>query len=300
MSSAAERLTPAVLSTPRLETAKGLESGHDGQLSPEARVSLMAQQIRLGILEESMRAHVGHIGSGLSVADIVAALYGEVLDVEAVSHPDRDRFVLSKGHAALALFVALQQRGWISLGELASYCGDGSLLGVHPERDLPGVDFSTGSLGHGLALAAGAALGARIQGSDRRVYVLLSDAECNEGSTWESAMFAAHHGLGNLTAVIDLNGQQALGKTNKVLNLEPMVRRWDEFGWEATEVDGHSPSELLGALARTGAGARPRVVVARTTFGKGVSFMQGQLCWHYLPMSKEQYRQAVDEVGVPL
>lgn len=257
---------------------------------------LLAKSIRLHILEQSKRAGVGHIGSGLSVADLMAALYGRILNVSDVADPNRDRFVLSKGHAALALFSAMELRGWISREQLDTYCGDGSLLGVHPERDLPGVDFSTGSLGHGLALGTGAALAARMQGSSRRVYVLLSDAECNEGSTWESAMFAAHHKLGNLTAVIDLNGQQALGKTEGVLDLTPMPRRWEEFGWDAREVDGHDAGELLAALGSAGDG-RPRVVVARTTFGKGVSFMQGELCWHYLPMSADQFRTAVDEVN---
>lgn len=255
----------------------------------------MAKSIRLHILEQSKRAGVGHIGSGLSVADIMAALYGRVLNVAGVADPDRDRFVLSKGHAALALFSAMELRGWITREQLDTYCGDGSLLGVHPERDLPGVDFSTGSLGHGLALGAGAALAARMQESSRRVYVLLSDAECNEGSTWESAMFAAHHKLANLTAIIDLNGQQAFGKTKGVLDLAPMPRRWKEFGWDAREVDGHDAGELLAALEGPGDG-RPRVVVARTTFGKGVSFMQGELCWHYLPMSEDQFDTAMDEV----
>ncbi|HEX2052160.1 MAG TPA: transketolase [Actinomycetota bacterium] len=274
-------------------SAPGAE--HLRQLSPEAQVRLMAKQIRLSILEQSARAGVGHIGSGLSVADIVAALYARVLRVDGLADPERDRFVLSKGHAALALYAAFALRGWIGREQLDTYCGDDSLLGVHPERDLPGVDFSTGSLGHGLAMAAGAALAARLQGSHRRVYVLLSDAECNEGSLWESVMFAAHHRLGNLTAVIDLNGQQALGKTEAVLDLAPMAARWSEFGWDAVEANGHDPFELLSAL-QGGTGTRPRVVVARTTFGKGVSYMEGQLRWHYWPMSPEQYSQALEEV----
>jgi transketolase len=256
----------------------------------------MAKQIRLSILEQSRRAGVGHIGSGLSVADILAALYGRILNVPDVVDPNRDRFILSKGHAALALYAAMELRGWLSKEQLQTYCGDGSLLGIHPDRALPGVDFTTGSLGHGLALGAGAALAARLQLSDRRVFVLLSDAECNEGSVWESAMFAAHHRMENLTAIIDLNGQQALGRTHDVLDLEPLHRRWGEFGWDACEVDGHDASELLSALGSVDPKGRPRVVVARTTFGKGVSFMQGQLCWHYLPMSEDQFRLAVDDV----
>ena len=258
----------------------------------------MARAIRLDILHQSKRAGVGHIGSALSVADLVAALYSGGMRVPDPDAPDRDRLVLSKGHAALALYAALAHLGWISREQLDSYCADGSILGVHPERALTGVDFSTGSLGQGLALGAGAALAARLQGSDRRVFTLLSDAECNEGSLWESVMFAAHHGLSNLVAIVDLNGQQALGYTSDVLSMDPMDERWEAFGWDARRLDGHDVGGLLRAIdnldTRSG---RPHVLIARTTFGKGVSFMQSQIRWHYLPMSDDEYRQALDEVG---
>lgn len=260
-------------------------------------LSELALQIRLEILHQSKRAGVGHIGSGLSVADIIAALYGSSLVLPGPDSDERDRFVLSKGHAALALYAALHQQGWLSRAELDTYCGDGSLLGVHPERALAGVDFSTGSLGHGLSMGSGAALAARLQGSDRRVFVLLSDAECNEGSVWESAMFAAHQRLSNLVAIIDLNGQQALGYTRHVLDLEPMVERWQAFGWDAQLVDGHDAE----AIARTIGGldtvaGPPHMLVARTIFGKGVSFMENQIRWHYLPMSDEEYGEAIEQV----
>jgi transketolase len=258
---------------------------------------MLAQQIRKIILQQSKRAHVGHVGCALSVADIMACLYGGALQVRSPDAPDRDRFVLSKGHAALALYAALFLKGWIKQATLDSFNADGSLLGVHPERALPGIDFSTGSLGHGLSMGAGAALAARLQGSARKVCVLLSDAECNEGSTWEAVMFAAHHRLSNLTAIIDLNGQQALGYTKEVLDLFGMTERWRSFGWDAREVDGHDIAALRDAL---GEGERPssapRVVVARTVFGKGVSFMEGHIKWHYLPMSDEEYEQAMREV----
>jgi transketolase len=258
---------------------------------------LAALQIRLTILEQAKRAGVGHIGSALSVADIIAALYSGGMDVSDPDAPNRDRLVLSKGHAALALYAALHQRGWLTREDLNTYCEDGSLLGVHPEHRLRGVDFSTGSLGHGLALGAGAALAARLQGSSRRVFVLLSDGECNEGSIWESAMFAAHQELSNLVVIIDMNGQQALGYTRHVLDLEPMDRRWDAFGWDARVVDGHDVKAMLQAFGDldpvTGP---PHVLVARTTFGRGVSFMENQIRWHYFPMSDQEYARAVDEV----
>src|SRR6188474_452255 len=164
----------------------------------------VAKQIRRIILGQSRRANVGHIGSALSVADILAVLYHDVLRIPKPRDPERDRFILSKGHAALALYAALSLRGWLNAADLETYCGDGSLLGVHPEHQLCGVDFSTGSLGHGLSLGAGAALAARLQRSPRRAFVLVSDAECNEGSVWEAIMFAAHHHLSNLIAIVDL------------------------------------------------------------------------------------------------
>jgi transketolase len=158
------------------------------------------------------------------------------------------------------------------------------------------VDFSTGSLGHGLSYGAGSALAARLDGSARRVFVLLSDAELNEGSTWEAVMFAAHHKLGALTAIVDANGQQAFGHTHEVLDLEPIAARFSAFGWDACDVDGHDISALANACAeQDGSRRMPRVVIARTVAGKGVSFMQG-IAWHYLPMTAEQYRSACAEV----
>jgi transketolase len=254
--------------------------------------------IRRVVIEQSKRANVGHIGSALSVADVVAALYGGVLRTAALDAPDRDRFVVSKGHSVLAVYAAMHLRGWLAQADLDSYCAEGSLLGVHPDRELPGIDFSTGSLGLGLPIGVGATLAARLQGSARRVFVLVSDAECNEGSVWEAAMFAAHHRLGRLTVVVDLNGQQALGKTADVLSLAPMVERWRAFGWTADEVDGHDVAALATALgAPTADDGPPRVFVACTTFGKGVSYMEGQLKWHYSPMSDDEYRQALSELG---
>ena len=257
---------------------------------------MLAQQIRKIVLEQSKRAHVGHIGSALSIADILACLYDGILRIPALDDPDRDRFILSKGHAALALYAVLYLKGWIDEKTLNSFHSDGTLLGVHPECALPGVDFSTGSLGHGLSFGVGAALAAQMQRSNRRIFVLISDAECNEGSTWEAVMFAAHHRLSNLTAIIDLNGQQALGYTKNVLALPDMPGRWNSFGWDAREVDGHDGAALHEALVDDkSSSSMPRVIVARTIFGKGVSFMENQIKWHYLPMSDEQYTLAMKE-----
>lgn len=251
------------------------------------------------IVEQSKRAHVGHIGCSLSVADILCWLYSGVMAVEAPDAPERDRFVMSKGHAALALYAALHLRGWLTEAQLDTYCGDASLLGVHPERDLAGVDFATGSLGQGLSYAVGAALAARMQGSSRRVFALLSDAECNEGSTWEAVMFAAHHRLANLLAIIDLNGQQAFGYTREVLDLPGMCERWRTFGWHVEEVDGHDIHQMTRACERlrTASPSAPQVLIARTVFGRGVSFMERRIKWHYWPMSEQEYRDALNEIA---
>lgn len=254
-------------------------------------------RLRCLVLEQSRRAGVGHIGSALSVVDILAVLYGAHIRGAGTDDRDRDVFVLSKGHAALALYAALHLRKLLTRSQLDTYCGDGSLLGVHPEHQLRGVDFSTGSLGNGLSYAVGAAYGARIRGSQSRTYVLMSDAELNEGLVWEAMMFSAHHQLGNLVAILDANGQQALGRTSDVLDLGSMAAKAEAFGWDVIDVDGHDLDRLdeaLGLAAKPS--ARPRLLIARTIAGKGVSFMEGRVEWHYLPMSDAQYRQAVAEV----
>ena len=254
-------------------------------------------QIRRIILQQAKRAKVGHIGSALSVADIISVLYGSVLRIPDPGHPDRDRFILSNGHSALALYAALYLKGWLCWDDLEEYCTDNSLLGVHPECKLKGIDFCTGSLGHGITYGAGAALAARLQRSLRRIYVLLSDGECNEGSVWEAVMFAAHHNLSNLIVIIDLNGQQAFGYTDQVLNLNPMIERWKAFGWDTHEVDGHDGEKLTGEMNSLNTiSGPPHVIIARTVFGKGVSFMERQIKWHYWPMSEEEYQQAIHEI----
>lgn len=252
------------------------------------------------ILEQSKRAHVGHIGSSLSIVDLLAVLYSQtdILRIPAPGDPARDRFILSKGHAALALFCALHLRGWLPAETLDTYCADDSLLGVHPEHGVPGVDFATGSLGMGLGFAAGCALAARIENTDRRAFVLVSDAECNEGAMYEAALFAAQHRLANLVLLVDDNKQQAFGYTKDVLQPTPLAEVWHALSWDTHVVDGHDHDALAETLRgldyTTG---KPHVLLAQTVFGKGVSYMEGVIKWHYWPMTDEEYAQALSEVG---
>jgi transketolase len=256
-----------------------------------------AHDVRRLILEQSKRAYVGHIGSAMAIADIVTLLYDRLLRDQNPDGPNRDRVVLSKGHAALALYAALHLNGHITAADLDTYCGDDSLLGVHPEPELKGVDFATGSLGQGLSIGAGAALAARIQGSKRRVFVVNSDAECNEGSIWEAVMFSAQHKLANLVSIVDINAQQAFGYTRDVIDMEPMADKWRAFGWDVHEVDGHDVDRMESVVTNFDFEAGPpHVLLARTTFGRGVSYMESEIQWHYLPMSDEQYAQALADI----
>ncbi|MDQ6914640.1 MAG: transketolase [Actinomycetota bacterium] len=256
----------------------------------------LADSVRRLVIEQSWRANTGHIGSCLSIADLVAAVLAVMRGVG--DDADRDRLVLAKGHAALALYAGLHAMDRLDRATLDTFVEDGSRLGVHPEHALEGIDFSTGSLGHGLSIGAGAALAARLDRSERRAFVVMSDAECNEGSVWEAAMFAAHHRLANLVVLLDHNRQQALGYTEDVLEPTPLARRWRSFGWEVDEVDGHDADGLAARLEELDvASGPPHLLLAHTTFGKGVSFMEGRIEWHYRPMSEEQYRQALAELA---
>lgn len=253
---------------------------------------MTGQELRQRVIEISLLAKVGHISSALCICDILSVLYGKVL--RSPGTKKGDRFILSKGHAALALYTAMEKIGLIDGSELETFCKDGSRLGVHPEAGLPGVDFSTGSLGMGLSVGAGLALSAKMRQEDRKIFVLVSDAECNEGSIWEAAMFASQHRLANLTVIVDDNGMQAMGPTQGILDLRPFAPRWKAFGWETVEVDGHDEAALATALAVPT--DRPRAVIARTVPGKGVSFIEGKLEWHYYPIQEEQARQAFREL----
>lgn len=261
----------------------------------ETEGRLRAARVRRRVLDLSYRAHVGHIGSCLCVADLMAGISVQPRLCLGTDSMDRDRFVLAKGHAALAWYATLEDRGVIDPSALERFGSDGSPFGVHPERANPGIDFSSGSLGQGLGIAVGSALAARVRGQERATLALMSDAECNSGATWEAVMFAGHHALGGLVGVIDANGQQALGATQRILDLEPLGAHFDALGWLVREIDGHDMTAILEAVVPDE--ERPVAVIARTVFGKGVSFMEGRLEWHYLPMTEQQYERAIADVG---
>jgi len=259
---------------------------------------ISSKEIREIIIDQSKRANVGHIGSALSISDIIAALYGKILNVQSSDDPERDRFILSKGHAALALYAAFFLKGWITQENLNTYCADNSLLSVHPEASLNGVEFATGSLGQGLSIGVGCALAAKTQCKKYRTFVLVSDAECNEGSVWEAIMFAGHHKLSNLVLIVDDNSQQAFGYTKEVMDIHPIDKKLGSFGWKVLNVDGHNIDEIEKSLsASSGDLEAPVAIIAKTTFGKGVSYMENKIKWHYWPMSDEEYKIAKEEIG---
>lgn len=247
------------------------------------------------------RGKSSHVGSVLSMADILGALYGVVLrlDPTAPDSPDRDRFILSKGHAGAGVYAALAETGFIPVELLELHCADGSPLSGHvSHKGIPGVELSTGSLGHGLGVATGMALAGQLDGRDYRVFCVMSDGECGEGSIWEAALFASHHDLGNLVAVIDYNKIQSLGSVADTLALEPFADKWRAFGWWVHEVDGHNTNELVSALdIDREPNGRPTVVIAHTTKGKGVSFMENSVLWHYRTPQGDEFTAALAELG---
>ncbi|TSC74945.1 MAG: transketolase, beta subunit [Parcubacteria group bacterium Gr01-1014_44] len=245
------------------------------------------------ILDLHKKAKAGHIGSSLSCLDIL--IYSHFFKMKSADH-----FILSKGHAASALYTILAKKGLFPEQYLETYYRDGTLLAAHPPAGkLNGITFGTGSLGHGLSLAAGIALSARFSRKKFQVYCVLSDGDCNEGSTWEAALFAGHHGLGNLTVIIDNNEMQALGKTKEVLNLEPLKQKWASFNFTvAVTRDGNNFDDLhnaFGDLDKSNSN-QPKCLIAKTKLGHGVSFMEDRLEWHYLPMNDEQYQKAKLEI----
>lgn len=268
--------------------------------APNESVAL-ARRIRLDALSMTNSGGSSHIGSILSCADIVAVLYSGFLRVDPgrPRWPDRDRFILSKGHAGAAVYAALAERGFFPTSELARHCQDGSYLSGHvSHKGVPGVELSTGSLGHGLPVASGMAYAAKLDRARHRVVVLMSDGECDEGTTWEAALFAAHHGLENLVAIIDYNKVQSLGYVADTLGLEPFADKWESFGWKVLETDGHDHGQLSTTLTQTSAPTgRPTCVIAHTVKGRGVSFMEHSVLWHYRTARNEDYARALRELG---
>lgn len=259
-----------------------------------------ARQIRSEAVRMVHRARSSHIGGALSVADLLAVLYGGVLQHDPLrpDWPGRDRFLLSKGHACVAVYAALALRGFFPVEELATFYQDGTRLAGHITTGIPGVEASTGSLGHGLPIACGLALGLLRDRAPSRVFAILSDGECDEGSTWEAALFAPHHRLDNLVAIVDYNKIQSMGSVAETLALEPFAEKWRAFGWGVREIDGHDVSAiervLLGAPVEAG---RPTCVIAHTVKGKGVSFMENRLLWHYRPPNDDEMKKAIEELA---
>ena len=261
---------------------------------------LLACRIRRHAVDMTHLGKSSHVGSVLSMADIIAVLYSSVMrfDPSAPAWPHRDRFILSKGHAGAGIYAALAECGFFSVNELSRHYQNGSNLSGHVSHvGVPGVEFSTGSLGHGLPVAVGLAMAAKLDNADYRVYCVLSDGECDEGSNWEAALFAAHHRLGSLTAIVDYNKIQSLDTVANTLALEPFAQKWESFGWRVVECDGHEHDALLSALTSPRIEPdRPTCVIAHTTKGKGVSFMENSVLWHYRHPDGDEYVRACAEL----
>jgi len=266
-------------------------------------IELFAKKLRAHALKMTHHGSSSHIGSILSIADILAALYGHFLQVrpEEPKWPDRDRFILSKGHAGAGVYAALAIRGFLSEEILTQHYQDGSIFSGHvSHKGVPGVEFSTGSLGHGLSAGTGMAYAGKLAAKKHRVCVLMSDGEQDEGSNWEAVLFASHHKLDNLIAVIDCNNLQSLDTVENTLNIEPLADKWQSFGWHVQEIDGHNIEAIIFALENcTEFPKKPHCIIARTTKGKGVPFMENQVLWHYRSPDKNELAQALTALEVP-
>jgi transketolase len=263
----------------------------------------IAQKLRARSVLMVHKSGASHLGSCLSIADIVACLYWNTLRIDP-AHPDwpeRDRFILSKGHAASMVYAALAERGFFPVDELETYCKSGSRLTGHITSGVPGVELSSGSLGHGLPVGCGIALAAKRESLPFRTVVLCSDGELDEGSNWEAVIFAPQHKLDNLLLIVDYNKIQSYGRVKEVLDLDPLADKFRAFRWAVREVDGHNMQKLVETFAAVPfEPGKPNVVIANTIKGKGVSFMEDQLAWHYKTPNAEQVEAAMRELGVKL
>jgi len=275
-------------------------SGSPQPFRPPFGSAELALRIRRHVVVMTNRANASHIGSCLSMADFLAVLYARTLRYDPASPewPDRDRFILSKGHGCAALYAVLAECGFFPLEWLETYYLDGTRLAGHAtHKGTPGVEMSTGSLGHGLPVASGICLAAKRDGLSNRAFVVLSDGECDEGSNWEAALFAPHHKLDNLTVIIDYNKIQSLGNVKDVIDLEPLAEKWRAFGWATRELDGHDIGALETALSQVPfEPGRPSCIVAHTIKGKGVSFMENKLQYHYTPPRGDELQRALEEL----
>lgn len=265
------------------------------------QLAIIARKIRKRTIETSAQARIPHLGSCLSCVELLTSLYWHELSVDPQSPewPERDRFVLSKGHGAPVLFQVLAERGFYEVERLSEFGRAGSVFHEHPPKPgfIPGVEAATGSLGHGLSMALGMAIAARIQQHKTRCYALLSDGECNEGSIWEAAMLAGGQKIHHLTAIVDYNKWQATGRSQEVMALEPLGTKWEAFGWHMQEIDGHDLAAINGAFTEARAQInKPSVIVAHTIKGKGVSFMEDDNNWHYRIPNQEELAAAMAEL----
>jgi len=262
----------------------------------------IAKKIRRKTFLMIFHAGSGHIAPSLSTVELLVALYFKILKIGKNNYRDNDRnrFILSKGHASAALYAILAEKDIIDENILNTFCQRGSILGGHPEAHLiPGVEVSTGSLGHGLSFGAGMAFAGKLDKKDYRVFALLSDGECQEGTVWEAAMFASHHKLDNLIAIIDHNKLQSLGQIDNIVSLKPFADKWESFGWGVREVNGHNISEIIDALEKVPFSKnRPSVLIAHTTKGKGISFMENVPIWHYRMPNEDELKIVLDELDI--
>lgn len=263
----------------------------------------LAKNIRRHVLHMTSTGGSSHVGAAFSIADILAVLYRQIMrhDPQQSRWPGRDRFILSKGHAGAAVYATLAEVGYFPVEQLKQHYQDGSVLSGHvSHKGIPGVELSTGSLGHGLGVGTGMAKALKLAGSDSRVFVLLSDGECDEGTIWEAALFAQHHQLDNLVAIIDYNKIQSLAPIAETIALEPFRKKWESFNWSVIEAEGHDHAQLATALAKLPAQTgKPTVVIAHTVKGKGVSFMENTVLWHYRTARGEEFDRALAELETP-
>lgn len=259
----------------------------------------LAKKLRVHTVEMAHYSGESHVASALSICDIVAVLYSDILKKYPVypKKEERDRFILSKGHACSAVYAALAETGFFPVEELNKQCRNGSRLSGHIScTNVPGVELSTGSLGHGCCVAAGMALNGKLKKKDYRVYTLVGDGECDEGAVWEMALFAHHYKLGNLCVIIDYNKMQAMGYCSEVADHINLAEKWKAFGWKVEEIDGHNHTEIKNALKNSEVDI-PICIIAHTVKGKGVSFMENNLLWHYRDPQGELYNQALKELN---
>ena len=261
--------------------------------------SLLAKKIRIHALNMTSRGGSSHIGSILSIVDILSVLYGKILKFDS-SNPKwekRDRFILSKGHAGAGVYAVLAEKKFFSKKKLEKHYANGSNLSGHiSHKDVPGVEFSTGSLGHGLGVCSGIAYAAKLDNKKFKVYNLMSDGECDEGSNWEAALFAGHHKLNNLVTIVDYNKLQSIKSVAETLALEPFAEKWRSFGWDVVEIDGHDHQQIEKSILSNLKRNKPLCIIAHTTKGKGVSFMEDNNFWHYRSPQNQELRNAILEV----